>query len=36
MHLLLGSDAVALVKNKIAAMSDAMKSWESVSASTDH
>ncbi|MEM4987032.1 oxidoreductase [Collimonas sp. H4R21] len=36
MHLLLGSDAVALVKNKIAAMSDEMKSWESVSASTDH
>jgi len=35
-HLLLGSDAVALVQNKIAAMSDEMKSWESVSASTDH
>jgi len=35
-HLLLGSDAVALVKNKMAAMSDEMKSWESVSASTDH
>jgi hypothetical protein len=35
-HLLLGSDAVTLVKNKIAAMSDEMKSWESVSTSTDH
>lgn len=35
-HLLLGSDAVTLVKNKIAAMSDEIKSWESVSASTDH
>lgn len=35
-HLLLGSDAVALVRNKIAAMSDEIKSWESVSTSTDH
>lgn len=35
-HLLLGSDAVTLVKNKIAAMSDEIKSWESVSTSTDH
>ena len=35
-HLLLGSDAVTLVKNKIAAMSDEMKAWESVSTSTDH
>lgn len=35
-HLLLGSDAVALVRNKIAAMSEEIKSWESVSASTDH
>ncbi|MGB7193688.1 MAG: oxidoreductase [Collimonas pratensis] len=35
-HLLFGSDAVALVRNKIAAMSDEITSWESVSASTDH
>jgi len=35
-HLLLGSDALTLVKNKMEAMSDEMKSWESVSTSTDH
>ncbi|AMP12988.1 oxidoreductase [Collimonas pratensis] len=35
-HLLFGSDAVALVRNKIAAISDEITSWESVSASTDH
>lgn len=35
-HLLLGSDALALVREKITALSDTMTAWESVSASTDH
>lgn len=34
-HLLLGSDAVKLVRDKIEAMSDEIDSWESVSLSTD-
>ncbi|MGI4938173.1 MAG: oxidoreductase [Janthinobacterium lividum] len=35
-HLLLGSDAVALVKEKIAALSAQISEWERVSVSTDH
>lgn len=34
-HLLLGSDAVKLVREKIAAMSDEIAAWEEVSTSTD-
>lgn len=35
LHLLLGSDAVKLVRDKIAAMSSEIEVWEKVSASTD-
>jgi NAD(P)-dependent dehydrogenase (short-subunit alcohol dehydrogenase family) len=35
-HLLLGKDALALVRAKLAAMSEEIDAWEAVSASTDH
>lgn len=35
-HLLLGSDAVTLVRDKLNAMSADIAAWESVSRSTDH
>ena len=35
-HLLLGKDALALVRAKLASMSDEIDAWEAVSASTDH
>ena len=35
-HLLLGSDALKLVKERLAALHDAIQTWESVSRSTDY
>ncbi|MEZ2298307.1 oxidoreductase [Variovorax sp. RCC_210] len=35
-HLLLGKDALALVRAKLASMSEEIDAWEAVSASTDH
>jgi NAD(P)-dependent dehydrogenase (short-subunit alcohol dehydrogenase family) len=35
-HLLLGKDALALVRAKLAAMSEEIDAWEALSASTDH
>jgi hypothetical protein len=35
-HLLLGKDALALVRAKLTAMSAEIDEWEAVSASTDH
>jgi NAD(P)-dependent dehydrogenase (short-subunit alcohol dehydrogenase family) len=34
-HLLLGSDALALVRGKLSALDEEIRAWESVSASTD-
>jgi uncharacterized membrane protein len=34
-HLLLGSDALGLVKAKLAALQEEMRVWESVTVSTD-
>ncbi len=36
LHLLLGKDALALVRAKLASMADEIDAWEAVSASTDH
>ena len=35
-HLLLGKDALALVRAKLASMAEEIDAWEAVSASTDH
>ena len=35
-HLLLGKDALALVRAKLASMSEEIDAWEAVSAATDH
>jgi hypothetical protein len=34
-HLLLGSDALALVRDKLSALEDEIRAWESVTVSTD-
>lgn len=34
-HLLLGSDALRLVRNKLAALDDEIRAWEAVTVSTD-
>ncbi|MGJ7555497.1 oxidoreductase [Variovorax sp. RB3P1] len=36
LHLLLGKDALALVRAKLASMAEEIDAWEAVSASTDH
>jgi len=35
-HLLLGSDALKLVKERLAALHDEIQAWERVSRSTDY
>jgi hypothetical protein len=35
MHLLLGSDALALVRGKLSAMADELAKWEQLTVSTD-
>jgi hypothetical protein len=34
-HLLLGSDALGLVRDKLSALEDEIRAWETVTASTD-
>ena len=36
MHLLLGSDALKVVKERLAALHDEIQAWEHVSRSTDY